>query len=277
MNDFLEEFENYDNINDEDYKELCKTLIKDLKQYSRALMKDKDIILSFPNLRDISSIYCEQKKIVVNKKILKLVSAYLIKEFYSNSLISKNIDENLKKSSLSIIREFILQFIILHEFAHIELEHLKIKLDKEKIKYSSIFMEFDADKRAINFLAGKYLKIIDKKGVCDYSYLIEKLMLSLIYLFHFIIYSIESKKSHASHPKVLERVIVVLSAFVEPKYKIKDIINLSLDEIIKIRDKCLFEFYSTYGKKFQLTESKVLDAFKIVDKYSKNRLGIIQI
>lgn len=260
MNEFLEIFEEENYIYVCNYEELYKKLIKDHKQFCNVIMKDKYIALAFPNLKDISSIYCEKDKIIINQKILKKISIYLTKDYYSRSRTFKDITEDFREISFLMIQEFMIKFIIFHELSHIELGHLETN-------YNNDFMEFDADKKAINILAGMYLKIIDKMGANEYKYLIGKLITSLMHLFHFLINSRDDSRSYYIHA----RVILITSAFLETKYIINDIINLPLDEIIEIKDDCIIEFVYNFHKELKITTSKILKTAKIVDEYLEYR------
>ena len=231
---------------------LYSRIEKSFKQFEKTKI-NIEIKINIENLRNGPNAYVENDStIVIDKKLLDLVNYYLYKKLFVDSLIFNNLKEDLINDTYLLVREFMIEFIIYHELSHIWNNHSKIKknnLQNEKL------LELDADRKAVNLLAGKYLKMINKHGLNKYRYLIETFIYSLLYLFH-LLHFLDKNDSNNTHPKILDRIAIILPAFIEVKNK--NIIAISIEELSKSRDLCVKNFFIKYKDYYEIDEKKLL-------------------
>jgi hypothetical protein len=250
----------------EEYKQLIEELKKSCLEFTKVLFPTENVNLDFPNLRDITSVYCEGKKIKVNNQLLFLINSHLTQKYLNDSSMFKDINEELIRKSFNSISELAIEFIILHEISHMYLDHLKIKKDKKKYEYYKESIEFDADRLAANLLFGKFLIKIKKSDIKDYKPLIEKFIYFLFDVIH-IIY--QENKNNYSDLDILKRMTIISIAFGETKNKDKkqEITDITISEIEEIIIDSIKNFMLVININFKITESEKLDLKTFVKSY----------
>lgn len=210
----------------------------------------ENIKLSFPNLRNIFDIYCEGNEVKVNKQLLLLVNACLTIEYNNcESIIFRDIEEENKKDSFMLFREFVIEFMIFHEISHLKKEHFNIK------ESSLIFIELDADKFATDIIFKKYFTIINYCGVNKYSYLIEKFLYFLFEILY-IFYNINGKSDFNFNVTILERIYTITTSCMVVKHQHKEVISMAFEEIDKIVETCIDNFINSNKEILKITKSE---------------------
>lgn len=251
----LEIFET--SIKDEEWEKLYERIRKSFEIYLKNINFKQNIRLSFPNLRDISLLYCEGNEIKINKKFITYITYYLFEDSKKvDSLIFGDIDnENVYNETLLLLRELMIEFVILHEFFHIKRNHLEIK---GNITSSVVDMniEFDADKQTIEYLFSKYFFLINKYGIEKYHYLVEKFIYAILHLVNIVIY-LENKEFNPPSTINEIRVVFLMASIIDLKRKNPNSLNISILELEKIKNNCVSKFFNVYSKLYDLNQETI--------------------
>lgn len=227
-------------LEDKEMIKLCERLTRSFEQFNKAIFFESKIKLIFVNNRTLSPSYCKKDEvIVVNKGFMTLVTLHLLEDSKNkDSLIFKDMDNDKYVETFLIIREFMLEFMILHELFHIKHKHFQIlqKLDCSEIRNN---LEYDADLDAIKFIFSKYSLLIEKYGIEKYDYLIEKYFYSILYLFNIIyLNNIISNFHDLSNM----RVVFLLAKMVDLKREYPNLFHMTIHKLENIKEKCIYEF-----------------------------------
>ncbi|QKJ22319.1 hypothetical protein [Poseidonibacter lekithochrous] len=242
---------NLDNIKfDSDYwNGILPRINKNIRQFF-LISKNIDIDISLNRkLGSKLSTYCkkinsQKYKVFIGKELLEEINLCLTREYNNeSSLLFKDIPFDCFDETIILIKEFIIEFIALHEFSHIMGKHFEIKSDKnEHIVKDINLLEVDADRFGSMLLAGKYLSIIEKYGKQKYSYLIRTLIYVQFYIFE-IRFKLEPKKNQAYH---IQRITLGSNGFTEAIYRNPSLLSLSFNEIKKISMDCIINYFFEY-------------------------------
>lgn len=270
-------FDLLENVFDNEYWESSLSYLdKDIKQFSE-IPKNLDIkIFLNKNIKNKLKAYCDkidesEYTIVLGKNLLSALNLYINKEYNNDSLIFQDIPFDKEERSSFLIRNYMFEFIAIHEFVHIIRGHNEIKLLDNSYKVLGIdLVEIDADRCTSLLLAGKYLSIISKYGEEEYSFLIRNLIYAQLSLFEFR----STLKSDRDLKFEIISKSICTNGFVEAKFKNPFLIGLSLHEIQKMNDECNSNYSSTHNSshsEIQSIPSLIYDVKKILKSYESFR------
>lgn len=271
----LEEIEKFEeSVDDEVWYKLYEKLDENLIKIKKAISPEIEIKLNFKNHRNLATIYTEKEEISINKKFIIAISYFLFED--SKNSNSSMFQEEFNESYFLII-EFIIGFVLLHELSHIVRNHNKIiKNDNnENIEELIEFIELDADKYGLEIQISMYFNIITKNGIEKHYYLIEKFFYSILYLHKFLII-VNDEKQHSIIKTRNKRLIYSLTTIIDIKRKNPEFIEVSIEELEKIKDQCIIKFLIINGNIFDFNENvlneinkEVHNFFNFLRKYSK--------
>jgi hypothetical protein len=234
----LEEIEEYENtINDDHWEKLYDRLIKNFEQMKKFVLPDNPIKIIFKNNRNLTYACSDESNIKINKKLVSLISYYLFENSKDDySLIFKDLNGEKYNTTFLLIREFMVELVILHELFHIKRKHFEIVKDnKENIEY-------DADKKSIEYLFSKYFLIINKYGIEENYYLIEKYIYAVLHLYKIFILLKDEENSYLNE-EINYRLVYSLVLIIDIKRKQPTILNISIEDLQCILNKCIYEFF----------------------------------
>jgi len=212
-------------------------------------------------------------EIVIGKKLLTSVYDYSKDIVYKN-LVFANITKSNKllsdKISL-IIFYFWMDFICLHEWAHIVRGHCEY-VNKEKTYYefninskedsstNNLYFEIDADKFSTRYFTGKFSLCIDQIkeiGILDDNIIMLEIMTSMLYLFD-LFSQLHDGNKIGSHPLPINRIVVFVSAVIETVNLKKDLFKISLNELVDLQLKCINRFILRNNHSLVIDKNKIL-------------------
>lgn len=226
-------------LEDKEMIKLCEQLRRSFEQNRNAIFPEKSIKLKFANNRSLIPTYCEKNEVIVNKRFMNLLSVHLLEDSKNkNSLIFKDMYREKYVETFLHIREFMLEFMILHELYHIKLDHSKI-LKQSNCLEKRNNIEYNADLNAIKFIFSKYSLLIEKYGIEKYDYLIEKYFYSILYLFNIVYLNNIISNFHDLSNK---RVVFLLAKMVDLKREHPNLFYMTIDKLENIKEKCIYKF-----------------------------------
>ncbi|APW65298.1 hypothetical protein LPB137_05260 [Poseidonibacter parvus] len=256
----LEKFES--SLNSEFWRNLYKRTRENFEIYKKIIREPKDIKLTLRYSKDIKKVYYENNEIKISKFFIIYIVFYFIENYKKNdSLIFENIDEKMFWYMLELMVDFIIEFVILHEFFHAKGNHLIIKnkfreknIEFEEAKKAFELMtrnsftlcskkhslietsiELDADKKAIELLLEKYLRLSYKNDT-----LIEKYIYAILHLTNIF------KYLGNNNDNIKVRQVFLMASIVDLKRKIPSCTNISIEELENIKDNCVIKFSNKY-------------------------------
>lgn len=225
-------------------------------------------------------------EIVVGKKLLKLLF------YYSHQVINENlIFEKIKRNKInqeklykieSTIFYFWIDFICLHEWAHIINGHLdfsncnvpyfEFNNKNSNNTTDSILIEMDADITASKVLINRFLdslKIIKKEIEENNITLIENFYVIMCHLFD-LFFQINGENIRNSHPSNLDRMLSFSTTFSEKTIEKEKFLNIKKEKLEKIGIQSIFKFTCKNLKNYKLNKNKLIEDFdNLTDAYFK--------
>lgn len=231
-------------------------------------------ILNDPNAH-IYKIDNDNYEIIIGKKLL-ILTYYYSHKIINHGLLFEKVERTKKNEKklykiAKIIFYFWIEFIYLHEWAHIVSGHLSFNDSKctyyefKSIENNkdSILFEIDADVLATKVLMLSFLnsfKILKKEIQENNITLIENFYMMMLYLFD-LVFRINGKNIRDSHPSSVDRMISLLTIFTEMLIDKENLLKIPKEEIKKIGIQSIFKFTIKYLKDYKINKKELMKDF----------------